>query len=473
MRRLLAFVLLALLAVGAASVADHPGSVAIAWQGWEVDTSVGVLLAALLGAALVLWLVLQALTGVIRLPRRFRRNRRERRRRAGERALTRGMIALAAGDGSGAQRQALRAQALLGATPLSLLLAAQSAELNGDAAAAQRVYGALLDEREAAFLGLRGLVAQALRDGDEAAALSLAERARARAPDSPWVYETLLALEARAERWKEARDTLAAATRRKAIPAAQAAHRRGVILYELSREAERDGDRQRAIDLASEAQRLIPELAAPTVRHARLLLAEGRRRAARRVVSAAWRAAPHPDLAVVWGELGGAAPELRMVGWFERLAAQNPAAPESAVAVAEAALTAQLWGEARRHLDAARAAQADGPTRGLCLLMARLEDGEHPASGRGRPWLDRALVAPPDPTHVCARCGAETAEWASLCPYCRGFDTLAWRAPPGAPPRLPPRDPWAAAALPAIPDGLAAAGQSANSPPRVDASAPR
>ncbi|HZK88868.1 MAG TPA: heme biosynthesis HemY N-terminal domain-containing protein, partial [Stellaceae bacterium] len=114
MRRLLAFVLLVVLAVAAATVADHPGTVVVTWQGWEINTSVGVLAAALVVVALALWLLILLLAGLVRLPRRFRRNRRERRRRAGELALTRGMIALSAGDGAGAQRHAARAELLLG-----------------------------------------------------------------------------------------------------------------------------------------------------------------------------------------------------------------------------------------------------------------------------------------------------------------------------------------------------------------------
>ena len=160
----------------------------------------------------------------------------------------------------------------------------------------------------------------------------------------------------------------------------------------------------------------------------RLLLAEKRNRAARRVVAQAWQHLPHPDLARVWSKLGGAAPALAVVTWFEKLAAHNPASVESAVALAEAALAAQLWGEARRHLGRVVAAQADAPSRRVCLLMARLEESEHPQENRAREWFDRALTAPPDPRYVCTRCGAESAEWDALCGHCHGFDTLAWRS---------------------------------------------
>lgn len=461
MRRLLALATLAVLIVAAATIADYPGAVDITWQGWEIDTSVGVLVAAMALLALALWLFVTLIAAAIRLPGRFRRNRRERQRRRGELALTRGMIALAAGERAAARLQANRAEALLGATPLALMLAAQAAELDGDAAAAREHYTLLLDAKEASFYGLRGLIGQALRAGDDEGALRLAERARELRPDAAWAFETLLALQTRTGRWEEARSTLAAGAKAGLVPEPRAAHYRGAILFELSLAAERDGDRRRALSLGAGAMRLLPDIAAPAVRRARLLIVDDRRRAARQVVEQGWARAAHPELARLWGELGGALPALEVVSWYEKLATQNPDSPESALALAEAALAAQLWGEARRHL--ARAMPA-APSRRLCLLMARIEDSEHPGDARAREWFDRALSAPLDLAYVCARCGNESTDWQALCGHCRGFDTLTWRAPKSPPipttTILPPNLAEPPVLLPS-PDGLASAGQSA------------
>jgi HemY protein len=463
MRRLAAIVALAVLVVGAATIADYPGTVDITWQGWEIGTSVGVLVAAVALLALVLWLLLTLIAGIVRLPRRFRRNRRERRRRLGEQALTRGLIAIAAGENGSARRQASRAEALLGPTPLALMLAAQTAQLEGDEAGARRRYTELLDDKDGEFIGLRGLIGQATRTGDTEAALRYAQRAQELRPHAAWAFEALFALQARAERWEAARATLAAASRRHLLPAERAQHYRGAILYEMSLVAEHEGDRRRALSLAAEAQSLLPEITAPAVRQAKLLIADGRPRPARRVVEQAWRAAPHPALAAIWSELGGGVPALELVAWFETLAAHNPDAGESAVALAEAALAAQLWGEARRHLGRALAAAPDAPPRRVCLLMARLEEAEHHDPAKAREWYDRALAAPADPAYVCARCGGEHAEWGALCAHCQSFDTLAWRTPGAATAAsLPPLVSIAAPAqLLPTPDGLASARQSA------------
>jgi HemY protein len=312
----------------------------------------------------------------------------------------------------------------------------------------------MLERPEMEFLGLRGLLNQALRAGDRGTALRLTERAATLRPDTTWAVESLFELEAREGRWDAALETLAQAVKRRIIPRERARHHRGVIRYELSLAALAGGERARGRNLAAQAQALTPDLAAPAAHHARVLLQDHRTGPAAKAIERAWRTIPHPDLAQVYGAIHEGAPPLDRLKRFERLAAQNPDARETHLAVAEAALEAQLWGEARRHLDRALSAPAPpliarlpkpasfsvpptpdenpslaGPTPRLCLMMARLEEAEHGIGPGSREWLDRAVTAMPDPRYICATCGGESLEWRSLCPHCGSFDALAWRTP--------------------------------------------
>jgi HemY protein len=459
MRLFLAFAVICGLVAAAVFLADHPGRVDIVWSGYEIETSVGVLIAlfAILAAAVRL------LGVIIGSPGALLRRRRERRRAAGYRALTRGMVAVAAGEPHEARRHARRAGLLLAEPPLTLLLSAQAAQLEGDEGAAKRFFTAMLEQPETEFLGLRGLINQALRAGDLADARRLAERARSLRPNAPWVVETLFDLEAREGRWEAARAMLAAAERGGLVPAARARHYRGVLLYELALATRQRGERERALKLAAAAQRLACDIAAPAAAAARWLLEDGRTAAATKTVARAWRAAPQPELVAVWDMIHAALPPLARVKSFERLAAANPAARESHIAAAEAAFAARLWGEARRYLEQALSAPPPpypdpplfagagprpprarngeppaGPTRRLCLLRARLAEAEG-ETARMREWLDRAVAALPDPRYVCANCGGESFIWSSRCPGCGSFDTLAWHTParPGSPLPLP------------------------------------
>src|SRR5262249_61185438 len=107
----------------------------------------------LVAVAIVLWSLWRLLT---RSPRQFALARADNRRRKAYRALTQGMVAVAAGDAGEARRQAKLAGTLLNDPPLTLLLAAQAAQLEGDERAAEKYFRAQPDRPEDAFLGPRG-----------------------------------------------------------------------------------------------------------------------------------------------------------------------------------------------------------------------------------------------------------------------------------------------------------------------------
>ena len=332
---------------------DHPGAVAIDWLGWRIDTSMGVLVGATLFAVLGFFLLMSLLLGLVRAPGRWLKARRRRRRREGYRALLEGLTAVAGGDAEGAARLARRADLLLSGEPPTLLLSAQVARLQSDGPAAERLLRLLLEQPQSAFFALRGLFEKALAEGNRQAAKEWALRARALRPGAPWVTQGLFALETGEGLWQEAERTLGKSPARGAFEPEEARHYRGVLLYELSRQAEKAGDGRRALALAASAETFSPDLAPLAAHHARLLLAEGRAKAAARVVEKAWRTAPQPELSRLYGTiLMGEEPLLRWKS-FARLAAQNPEARESAIALAEAALAAGLWGEARRSLEQA------------------------------------------------------------------------------------------------------------------------
>jgi HemY protein len=197
MRAILAFVVIVALTAAAVLFTENPGDVEILWQGWQIKTSVGVLVAAAALAALAVTLVVRLVSLTVGTPGAFLRRRRERRRRAGYQALTRGMVAVAAGDPQEAQRYARRAEVLLAEPPLTLLLSAQAAQIGGDEQAAKNFFTAMLDRPETELLGLRGLFNQALRGGDREAARHLARRAAELRPNTAWAALSLFDLEAR------------------------------------------------------------------------------------------------------------------------------------------------------------------------------------------------------------------------------------------------------------------------------------
>jgi HemY protein len=446
MRSLLTLLAIAVVVLLGVAIADQPGHVAISWQDWRIETSLPVLIVAVLLVAVAAMLIVLTLRSLLRAPDAIVRSHRERRRRAGYRALTQGMVAVAAGDGDEARRQSRKADALLAEPPLTLLLSAQAAQLNGDEGAAHRYFTAMLERKETEFLGLRGLLTQALRQGDDATALRLTRRAHALRPQTPWVATSLLTLQTRGGQWREAEATLVEMGRAKLLSGPRRYHHQAAILLERSRRAEVEGETAAALSLAAKAGDLAPDFAAAVERHAVLLQRAGQERKAAKAIETAWRRMPHPALAEIYLTLALDEAPLARLKRVEKLAEANPDHPESHLAVARAALGAQLWGEARRHLALAGAP----PDARVCRLMAELADAEHHDAAEARAWLAKAADAPAGPRWVCAECGGETHHWDPLCPHCREFDRLEWRAPlrAGIVPAVPPALPAAAATLP-------------------------
>ena len=391
MRALPPLIVVALLVAAAVYVADRPGSVDVVWQGWRIDTSVAVLVLAVVFVAMAAAALFHLLRKILGGPRAFMRSRRERRRRDGYRALTQGMVAVAAGDAEEAEKFARRADVLLAEPPLTLLLSAQAAQLKGDDRAAQRYFAAMLERKETEFLGLRGLIMQALRGGDEGTALTLIERAKTLRPSTPWVLSSLFELQARAGKWREAEATLVEAGKRKALPVAESRHRQAVLLHEKSRTAEAAGETREALEHAAKAHKLDPAFAPVTVRYADLLRAGGKRRPAAKAIESGWRAQPHPALAEAYGALFAEEPPVQRLKHVEQLAGHNPGHRESRLALAGAALAARLWGEARRHLEAAGAAASDDGAADA----ARLPPHGRARAGRARQsWRGARLALP-------------------------------------------------------------------------------
>lgn len=422
-RVLLYLVTVGLLVAAAVWFAENPGDVAIRWRGWYVETQVPILLLGLLAMLFSLSLVFRALQWLFSVPGRWSRARRTARQRKGYLALIDGLSAVAAGDADNAYRNAKRADSLLRDPPLTMLLSAQAAQLSGDAEAARTHFATMLERPETAFLGLRGLLTQAIKDGDQAAALDYARRAHALNPDAPWLTATLFDLQARAGLWADAQETLAHATRRNVFASDEARRKKAVVLFERARQAEDAGNVREAGKLLTQAVESDPGFTAAHVKLARFRAAEGKARRAAGLIEDAWRFAPHPDLARTYLGLFDKDEPLQRVRRAETLAAANPGHVESHLTIAEAAQAAQLWGQARNHLMAAAELR---PTSRTWRLLAEVEEHETGNAEAVRHWLAQAADAKGEPGWLCRQCGTATAEWSTSCPSCHGIDTIAW-----------------------------------------------
>jgi HemY protein len=424
MIRILTFlIVVSFLAVGLHWLADRPGTIVVEWQDYVVETSVflAVVLLVLLVALLLLlgWLLTEVWASPAAVGRLLRRRRLQR----GLDAISGGIIAIGAGDGSLATRYALQARKSLPNEPLTHLLRAQAAQLNGDRGTARRIFEAMLASPDTAQLGLRGLFLEAKREGETEAARQFAERALKLNPKLAWPVEALFDLMCKAQDWEGALATLAVAQRHNLIDKAVAQRRRAVLLTAKAQEAE-DGEPERALGLALEAHKLAPELVPAAAIAGRVLASQGNTPRAARVLLRTWRLAPHPELATVYAYARpGDSPRDRLTR-VRHLGRLTPQADEASIAIAVASIEAHEWEEARKALQPLL-----GPrlTQRVCTLMARIEGEQHGNAGAVREWLARAVNAPRDPAWTAD--GIVSEAWAPTSPATGVLDAFRWRVP--------------------------------------------
>lgn len=426
-------VIIAAAALGAGLIMETEGGVRIAVGVTEFN--LGPLQAVILLIALIVavWLFLKIVSLLVAvvhflngdetaISRYFDRNRE----RKGYAALADGLMALASGEERVAMAQAAKAEKFLRRPELTNLITAQAAEMAGDRKKAEAVYKRLLTDERTRFVGIRGLLKQKLEAGDTETAMKLAEKAFALKPRHAETGDVLLALQATQNDWAGARKTIGTKVKSGALPKDVGKRRDAVLALQEAKEIFADGNSIRAREAAIEANKLSPDLIPSAVLAARSYAEQGHAKYAQRVLSKAWQAQPHPDLAAAFAAIDPGETPVERIKRFRQITKHHADHPETRMLLAELHIAAEDY-------DAARAALGDlpqkEPTQRALTLMAAIERGQGGSDDTVRAWLAKAVTASRGPQWVCDKCGQVHSEWSPVCLGCDAFDTLSWKVP--------------------------------------------
>jgi HemY protein len=425
MIRVLLFLLaLALVAFGIVWIVDRPGEIAMTWQGYRVETTVAVALGFVALAAVLLAVLLVLLRFLVRIPKLVAKRAEKRRRTKGYAALSRGMIAVGAGDAKLARRSSVEADRHLEQEPLTLLLAAQAAQLSGDRAGAESSFGKLAQDPGTRLLGLRGLHVEAQRRGDPEAAIHFAQEAHRIAP-LPWSAKAVLDHYAAKSQWERALAALESHIAAKLVDKKTGLRQQAVLETAVALDKATENPDE-ALRLARQALRRAPDLIPAVALAARLYARKGELRKAAKLIESAWQRQPHPELAEVYLDLRAGDSSADRLAKARALAKLMPRDPESRMIVARAALAARDFKAAREAM-APLIGEDERPTARMCLIMAELEDAESGDQGQVREWLARSARAPRDPVWMAD--GVAAAHWAPASPVTGRLDAFVWQKP--------------------------------------------
>ena len=424
--------------IGAAVwIASQPGSVQLDFQDFEgndlsIRMTVGVFLAFVIGLILLAIFAFRIISWFGNFPKTWSRYKREVNREKGYQALTRGLSAVAAGDTDAAVKQAEKAEKWLAPVEnhgLTYLLSAQAARLQGDEGRANQNFLKMVDHKDTAVMGLRGLLQSALDHGNHVQAKELTERALKLYPKQEWILRSAYYLQIQTHDFESALKTLKTLERHKRIPPEKAGSDRIAIFLYQGDKALKDGERQKALKLFEKAHKLDPLSIPATLKLGRLYIQQGKTRKCLHRLEKIWPHKTHPQLAELWAACMPKSyreKPAKMMQWFERLLALNPRSAEAQLAAARAAIECRLWGEAENYL---KMAESIRPSPRLYRIYALLAEKSNEDKDTALYWLERASEAPADKSWVCAETGALYDEWHAFAAPHNSFNTIVWDLP--------------------------------------------
>lgn len=430
LRALWFFAQLAVVACAVIVIATQKGSVDLVWNNYSFSLTLGLFLLFLVFFVLAVVIFFRVIGSVINLPANFARRRHEKNRQKGFQALTRGFVAIAAGDTKKANAFAKDARHLLpDETGLPLLLEAQAARLRGDERVANQIFERLLLDKDAAFFGIRGLVKSSLDAGDPAKALTYARTALDQNPKQPWILKSVYDLEIQSQAWEDAYRTLQKLTKHKVVDLSQSIKDEVALLHILAQSDSSNNNQEAWLSKIERAYKLNPYFV-PTV----LMLGDhyavkGKTGKVQSMVEKAWKVNPHPALAGLWDKISPmpkASDPLKRLRWFEKLLQMKEDSADGLLIAAKVAMESGLNGQAKEYLTRVEALR---PTAQLYRLFATLEEQTtHHASSVQR-WLEKAADAAPDAVWYCKQTGHIYESWSGVALPHGAFNTIEWGNP--------------------------------------------
>lgn len=428
------FIKIALICGAAIWIVTLSGQVDIAVFDYKIKMDAGLFFFSLTVLILSLIFVLRLITAIFKTPQKIINLYKADQRKKSFRALTRGLVAVAAGDVKRATQYSKQTKALWpDINGLPLLLEAQSAKLRGEDGLAQNRFERLLKDKDSAFLGVRGLLKASLDQGDYSRALEFARQAEKQHPKKPWIVECVYELEIKNRLWTDVLRTNHKLLKIKKEDAAKLNKDRVAIYLHHHDKAINKGYDRQAKSEVEKAYKLDPYFVPTITRYAHFLIQEGKTKKCAKIIEQAWQYNDHPDLAELWKRLEPLPKGKNvdkdydnLMAWYARLIAAKPESAEAQMAAASAAMDKNYWGEAKAYLTVAEKIY---PSARVYRLQAIVEQHSTQNDDAIHRLMERAANALPDKKWICEETGMIYDDWRAIAKPHGSFNTITWDIP--------------------------------------------
>ena len=420
------FTKIAVLTYGALWLLAQEGNIKLSFLNYDITTKTGLFFLGLIALFFMLYYLVRFLNALIRSPKSLATYQENRKEKVGYTKLTQGLAAVAAGDTVKATKMSNAVQKNFKGNEngLSILLQAQAARLRGEETLAQQHFETLLEDKNVAFLGLRGLMKSALDSKDYPTALNHAKKALKTYPKQSWLTELVYDLELKNGHWEEAL---------KLGKKLENTHKNKIISDRIAIHLMRHDydvkqqDAPKAFYNLKAAYKLNPSFTPTVIRYVEHLIGANKAKKAQKLILEAWANTPHPQLADLWGRLHADKSknnDTKKLAFYQKLIETNPKAVESYIAVAKCAVNLGFWGEAKANLMSAQTLELNAEIIDLKHIveknMTHTEDST---------WLENNGGITPAKQWTCLETGRCYDKWSAIAVPHNSFNTIEWDYP--------------------------------------------
>ena len=356
------------------------------------------------------------------LPGRIRAYLAQRRFEKSKENVLESFVAMASGEYKLAINLSGRAQYLDPTNQFAPIFFAQASFMKGDYKEAEKQFQELLKAPQTRFLGLRGLISLRQKQNRPLEVQGFLEDILKDRPNSPWALNQLFTIMIQQGSIDKAEKLVLQLKSSQALTPEKASRQRAILSWLKAKPALEARDFDQAESLLIQSLKLAPTLTAATLALARLYKKKEKFSKAQKWLIRGYEAQPEGDYLEAIEELMADKSPLERYQFTEDLTSPHYQSPESHIILASLALKAQLWGQARFHLNLLKDQR---PTRTYYQLKTLLEEAEPGYQKReGQNSLTEILHAPHDLKWSCQDCHYSTKTWEAICSSCSGFDTL-------------------------------------------------
>ena len=342
----------------------------------------------------------------------------------GYNAFVSGMIALANKDYKRAILESKKISNHLDDNPsLALLLKSEIFKVEKKYDELSVVYEDMSKNKHTENLGYRGMMEQYLRAQDYHHAFIYGERLFNNNPFIEKIYDTLVSIIAKTNNWQQLLIISDRAFSKKIIDKKVYEENKSIGFFEIAK-IKQLSEIEESLKYMQKAIKLRKNFPPYIKLYINLLIQNKNYNLAKKFIKKAWNELPHAEYKESILSLA-AHLEIEMLELVEYIAGTSYKNEESIILMVEALIESKKWDDARNQIKDLLDVR---PKKEVCLLMAKIEEGDSSDVQKINAWTQRAKDGAANNIWICTISKKSQQTWSSVS-EAGYFNSLEWRQP--------------------------------------------